>query len=211
MPNSDTWPCEASRRSAPLSPASVGVIVVRFVPRLLALTVLTGALVLPASAVAATVELGKTRVVRVGPLSMTNPDGVAVREAFGTPNTTSERYNGTTCVAQWRGIGLSAILGDLSGANDACGDTGRIQTITIKGQAGGESFHTDRGLRIGQTVTRLRKLYPRAGKHGAGYWLLTGKSFIGDCPRGCPYAVAEARVTRGRVSSLRLAIGAAGE
>jgi hypothetical protein len=116
-------------------------------------------------------------------------------------------------VAQWRDIGLSVIFADYSGANDACGDTGRTQVVIIKGLAGGESFQTNRGLRVGNTVARLRTLYPRAGRHGTRYWLLAGRSFIGgDCPRrGCPYAVAEARITGGRVSSLRLSIGAGGD
>lgn len=178
----------------------------------LVLTVLT-AVALPASAQGATVEIGKTKIVRVAGFDTTDPTGKAARKAFGAPTGVDQRYGGNTCVVSWRRLGLSIVFGDLSGSNDACGDGGLADTVVIKGAAGAKSFQTNKGLRVGQSVTRLRKLYPRASRHGSSRWLATGRSFIGDCspPSGCAYPIAEARTARGRVSSLRLVIGAAGD
>jgi hypothetical protein len=89
---------------------------------------------------------------------------------FGAPDTI-RRVNGYDCRAVWRPIGLTLGFLDLSGG-DPC-HVGRIVTAT----ATSTSWRTDRGIHVGDPVTRLRRLYPRA-KHVAtppygGWWLIT--------------------------------------
>ena len=69
--------------------------------------------------------------------------------------------------------------------------------------------HTQRGLRVGDRVRRLRRLYPKAPRSGATYKLITGRNVYGS-GRG-RYAVVGARVNGGRVRSFVLDVGAAGE
>jgi hypothetical protein len=126
-------------------------------------------------------------VVRVGGFETSEPTVSAARATFGAPTGFSDaRSGGNTCVVGWRALGLSIVFGDLSGANDACGDGGLADTVVIKGAAGADRFQTNKGLRVGQTIARLRTLYPRASRHGSSWWLATGKSFIGDCHTAAP-------------------------
>jgi hypothetical protein len=39
-------------------------------------------------------------------------------------------------------------------------------------------WRTDRGLRVGESVARLRTLYPRASRHRASWWLATKEDHI---------------------------------
>jgi hypothetical protein len=136
----------------------------------------------------------------------------AVRR-FGEPTNRRLRYGGTACLVEWRDIGLAMWFGDLSGAGAACeNDGGLADSATIKGRRA-RPWRTSTRVRIGTPSARVPALNPGAALHGSSWWLATGRTLIGDCsiPSGCPYPVLEARVTNGRVSSLRAAIGAAGE
>jgi hypothetical protein len=81
-------------------------------------------------------------------------------------------------------------------------------------------WQTSFGLRTGDGVARLRRLYPSAARHagvegwyGAGYWLVTRRSAcLGDCTTAMvtvPRLVAE--TAGGRVVAFRFVVGAEGE
>ncbi len=81
----------------------------------------------------------------------------------------------------------------------------------------GRRWRTDRGLRVGQRVRRLKRLYPHAGSPRApanpvlgrrSYWLVARISPYGDNQR---VPVLEAVVSNGRVRRLVLHVGAQGD
>ncbi len=86
-------------------------------------------------------------------------------------------------------------------ANRACQD-GVLVTATITSRS---AWRTAVGLRVGDSVARLRRLYPRATLHPSsppwtGYWLVTRRT----CAEvgGFPYPGLLARARAGRVTAL---------
>lgn len=132
--------------------------------------------------------------------------GGAVDE-FGRPSST--RRTGGACDLTWSGLGLRIHFYNL-GARDPCSrEGGRFGTAVITGRR----WRTSLGLRIGDSVTRLRRLYPRARFHRrplywAGWWLVV---------RTSPYGVTHehpglrARVRNGRVVALVVEYAAGGD
>lgn len=148
-----------------------------------------------AAAPAPYVLLGDTSV---GGLRIARADLADARARFGAPS--SARREGPSCVASWRRIGLTLTFLDLSGAN-ACRSGSLVRaTITSRG-----AWRTGKGLRKGDSVARLRRLYPKATyrRHIApwtGYWLVTRRA----CELGGfePFPGLLARISNGRVSAL---------
>jgi hypothetical protein len=89
---------------------------------------------------------------------------------FGAPDTT-RHVSQYECRAVWRRIGLTLSYLSL-GNGDPC-QFGGMVTATATSTA----WRTNRGLRIGDRVTRLRRLYPRAKSVATppygGWWLIT--------------------------------------
>lgn len=121
------------------------------------------------------------------------------RERFGSPSTVRSRASGVECDAGWNRIGLKLAFLDFSGR--ACAD-GVLVTATVTSRS---AWRTAVGLRVGDSVTRLGRLYPRATLHRAaapwtGYWLVTRRTCaeVGSIP----YPGLLARVRGGRVTAL---------
>lgn len=122
--------------------------------------------------------------------------------AFGRPGTV-DRFARWGCTASWPGIGLTIGFADYGGAT-ACRDGGWIQVARIRSQR----WRTREGLRVGQSEARIRRLYPRAERHGREWWLAKSYNRIGD---GGWYGTLVAVVDGGRVRRFRAAVGAAGD
>ena len=171
---------------------------------------------LPAVADAATIRVASDGYVsRLGGFDIRDDPRLrnAVR-AFGDPDA---RYNpgGHTeaCRVVWRQRGLRMTFsnfGLIPDGRTAChGSYGNAQAMTIRGRAG-RVWRTWRGLRLGMTERDLRRRHPAATRHAHGYWLTTvTHPYGGDCP--CRAPGLRAKVTDGRVTSLRARIGAAGD
>ena len=121
------------------------------------------------------------------------------RARFGTPSSVRSRASGAECNASWSRIGLKLALLDFSGR--ACQD-GVLVTATITNR---RSWRTAIGLRVGDPIARLQRLYPRATLHPAsppwtGYWLVTRRT----CAEvgAIPYPGLLARARNGRVTAL---------
>lgn len=121
------------------------------------------------------------------------------RARFGSPATVRSRASGVECDARWNRIGLKLVFLDF--ANRACAD-GVLVTATITSRS---AWRTAVGLRVGDSVAQIRRLYPRASLHPAsppwtGYWLVTRRT----CPEvgAIPYPGLLARVRDGRVTAL---------
>ena len=138
----------------------------------------------------------------VAGLRIGRADLADARVRFGAPSTT-RREQGVACVAAWPRIGLTLSFLDLSGGNP-CATGGLIRaTVTSRG-----TWRTSKGLRKGDSVARLRQLYPgaRYRRHihaWTGYWLVTRRA----CELGGfePFPGLLARVRDGRVTALVVA------
>jgi hypothetical protein len=123
--------------------------------------------------------------------------------------------------ASWPRLGVSGTFMTLgvfshpNGKPDLHGNgcTYRAQVHPDTMTASGPGWHTDRGLSVNDDVAKMYRLYPNAtyhtgyGPEPSGWWLQ-----MGAVSPGLPLTgVLIAYVQEGRVSRLRLRIGAEGE
>ena len=135
----------------------------------------------------------------VGGLQIARGTLTQARQRFGPPSTVRSRASGFECNANWPRVGLRLAFLDFSGR--ACQD-GVLVTATITSRS---AWRTAVGLRVGDSVARVRRLYPRATLHPAsppwtGYWLVARRT----CAEvgALPYPGLLARVRGGRVTAL---------
>jgi hypothetical protein len=128
----------------------------------------------------------------------------ALERRFGAPDSVRRR-SVYECTLVWRRLGLTASLLDL--AQEAPCRVGVFVRATVTGR----SWRTAKGLRVGSTVARLRRLYAGARLHTgyapwSGWWLVTRRA----CAEvgGSPYPGLLARMRAGRVSALVAAVAA---
>jgi hypothetical protein len=132
-----------------------------------------------------------------------NPKLGAAIQAYGDPSSTSG--GGEICRVRWADLGLRITFQNFGGVDSCEPSGGRAQKAVV---AGDSRWRTAKGLRIGNGVGRLRRLYPRAERTPRGFRLAEGILPFGS-PQ--PYAVLGARVADGRVRGFTLFIGAAGD
>ncbi len=123
-----------------------------------------------------------------------------VDAAFGFP---AREREGGTCKLRWPDLGLRVDMANF-GLGDRCND-GFAQRAVIAGPAGRRRWRTERGLRVGDSLARLRRLYPAASRHGRSWWVVPGR-FI-----GYRIGIVSAIVSGGRVTALKVWIGGAGD
>jgi hypothetical protein len=148
-------------------------------------------------------------ITRIGELDLSRtPTIKRVSDVFGPP--TSRRLDGKLlCVVNWAPLKLRGNFVNLgrsrAGQTTCSTNVGKLQTAEIRGT----SFRTQNGLRVGDSVARLRKLHPAARRHGDTWWLATARNVIGGGSGRFP--IVRANVRAGKVSVLVLWIGAAGD
>ncbi len=127
-----------------------------------------------------------------------------VERLFGAPST-SRVLSAQTCQQSWKGLRLVVQFFTFDGK--PCAERVALTAI-VTGRA---AWRTNVGLRVGDSVERLKTLYPRARlrtrfQGDAGYWLVT-RQICAEAGGG-PYPGLLARITGGRVSALvaRLAV-----
>ena len=120
------------------------------------------------------------------------------RAALGAPSTL-RRAGPAACVAAWRPLGATLRFVAFEGRPCA---RGVLLTATVTRRAG---WRTARGLRVGDPVARVRRLYPgarfrRAPAGWTGWWLVPRRACaeVGSAP----YPGLLARVARGRVAAI---------
>jgi hypothetical protein len=129
--------------------------------------------------------------------------------AFGTPSST--RRTGVSCLVVWSRHGLTVTFYNLGGDNPCSPAGGRFSRAILRG----DHWLTTLGLRVGEPVSKLRRLYPRAPfRRGerhfwpSGYWLLTRTSPFGE---GGGYPGLLAETARGRVVGYQVRFPAGGD
>jgi hypothetical protein len=128
----------------------------------------------------------------------------AAIRAYGDPS--SRRGTGSkACDVRWSPLGVRILFADFGGGVACRPADGNAQSATVSGT---RNWHTGNGLSLGDSVSRLRDLYPRARRHGRLFWLRSAYTIIG---KGGRYPVLSARISAGRVTSFHLWIGAAGD
>jgi hypothetical protein len=106
------------------------------------------------------------------------------------------------CRFIWPAIGLT-MRGENLGQGDPCEF---VQYVTITGPRS-HRWRTVRGLRVGNSLGRLRALYPRTTHHGLNWTLTTAHSPFTHRSSAVIWAVVRA----GRVLALRAWVGGAGD
>jgi hypothetical protein len=118
---------------------------------------------------------------------------------FGLPTSQRVEGHGLTCHVTWRRLGLTVDFLDF--ADHACRDGGLV-TATMTSRT---RWRTALGLRVGDAVARLRRLYPHARLHSDGYWLVPRRSCAETGSNAYPGLLA--RIRANRVSELVVAAG----
>lgn len=119
------------------------------------------------------------------------------------------------CRAEFASPGVSVVLANFGGGDACTPDGGLIDRLTTRGP-----WRTNRGLRVGDPQSRVKRLYPRAfsgpsffvGGDRAWHLVPRREPCIGDCtsPTQLRSAV-QAVVKNGRVRAFVVTVGAAGD
>ncbi len=163
----------------------------------LALLLAVLALALPAAAATPALVIQGDKAV--AGLQIARGTAANARARFGAPSSVRARLP-HSCFMRWNRIGLSLTFLDLSEGRPC--RSGVLVTATVTSRA---HWRTALGLRVGDSIARLERLFPRATLHRnegpwTGYWLITRRT----CAEvgGQPFPGLLARVRSGRVSAL---------
>jgi hypothetical protein len=132
-----------------------------------------------------------------------NPEYPKAVHALGTPSHV-KNPDIPGCEATWARLGLR-IQFESFGIAESCED-GKAQSAVVKGHRGRVTWKTQRGLRVGDSFRKLKRLYPNARhKPGARVIVYQREPAIGDG------SIITAVLRHHKVASLRLWLGGAGE
>jgi hypothetical protein len=109
---------------------------------------------------------------------------------YGNP-TSREQFGYDECTVVWGDLGIQGIFS--RSYDNPCALNGCHLESAITGR----QWKTDRGLRVGDSLKRLRKLYPRAKFFAEKRWSLVSRPF-----GGTRVPTLLATVKAGRISSL---------
>jgi hypothetical protein len=135
-------------------------------------------------------HIGSFAVKRDGTLA-------GLTRVFGRP--TALRRITTGCRATWRSPAMTVDLYNLGG-----GDRCKFFHHAV---LTGSQWRTAKGLRIGDSSIRARRLFPRAERHGVWLWLIPRVYQVGSYR----YAGLSAKIADGRVRALRVEYPAGGD
>lgn len=107
---------------------------------------------------------GASRVAGWRPRRSTVADGIAT---LGAPSSLTR--SGAVCLVRWNTLGAAVLAS--GGANPCTAGTARMRWSRL----GGSGWHTDRGLAPGDSLARLRALYPKARPLGTKWSLVSGR------------------------------------
>jgi hypothetical protein len=103
------------------------------------------------------------------------------------------------CLARWPALGAAVQLA--ADGPDPCDGTATARWARLAGSA----WRTQRGLAPGDSVARMKRLYPAARLRGGRWWLVSGR----EAGRRAPVPRLRAEVRSGRVRALWLHVAPA--
>ncbi len=159
-----------------------------------------------------TIRWAGDEITRIGSLRTASkappPTITRAITAFGRPSAT-KRTSRVACTLSWRKLGLRATFVSLGSAfppkTTCVGRLGVLQTAT----AYGSGIETQAGLRVGDSVARLKELHPEAYFQDGCFWLATAPTVIGSTSRDQRTWTVRALADGGVVRRLGLRIQAA--
>jgi hypothetical protein len=150
-----------------------------------------------------------------------DPSYGAAQDALGSASSCHVvQVSQMTSIATWRSLGVTirlSTLGGLGVGETLC--TSRRSPISSV-RVSGRRWYTSKGLRVGDSVSRLRSLYPKAPylartwRWGPQYALVTRRATcLGVCgnQREVTVPVLSAAVRNGRVTAFLFSVDAEGE
>jgi hypothetical protein len=173
---------------------------------------------------ASIVQAADTGAIRIGVKTeaigpwrvQANPSLDGAIAAFGAPSRcrTVSGVPGFASV-EWRALGLRAVFGTYgSGGARPCQAVRAVRLDNAR--ASSKDWHTGRGLRVGDSVAKLRRLYPQATLRTytrgvapvRGWWLVVRTNRVPDL-HSVPALLATARA--GRVTGFVVSVHAEGD
>jgi hypothetical protein len=150
-----------------------------------------------------------TRIGTLNTASKLRPPTIArAIAAFGRPSST-RRTSRVACTLGWRKLGLRATFVSLGSAyptKATCvARLGVLQTATVYGSG----IETQGGLRVGDSVDRLKELHPEAYFQDGCFWLATAPAVMGSESRSQRTWMVRALSDGGVVRRIGLRVGAA--
>lgn len=143
-----------------------------------------------------TYDVGGYNLQAIGGSAPTLAGAIAT---YGPPTWTSAISSGGWWVG-WAELGITLRFTGSGPGSDACRNQGgHVDLVALKGAG---RWQTAKGLTIGETLARLRELYPGALRHGSGWWLTT--RYSAETGRTVPVLVAY--VSNGQIIGLRRSI-----
>lgn len=169
----------------------------------LGLLLLVGLVAAPTANAALVIKASPGGIVSLGGFQPgRDPSLAAAVSYFGRPS-----FLTSSCRARWSRLALTIIFENFGGASRCDRLAFVTQAVRIQGRHA-KRWRTIRGLRVGDSTRRVRRLYRSAQRHGGSYWLVWRRTNLGTADYE---AVLEALTRHGRVYAFRLWEGAAGE
>jgi hypothetical protein len=110
---------------------------------------------------------------------------------FGQPQI-RDPFGYDSCRLVWPVWGMTMMVAYTNDPSNACGPLAKHTQTTVTGRR----WRTSAGLKIGDPLTRLRQLYPKALREKPGNWWLKTRPFA-----GLAFPGLEAKIVKGRVAS----------
>jgi hypothetical protein len=123
-----------------------------------------------------------------------------VIRAYGKPSELRRTKDG--CLGLWPSVGLSVFFYNLVDKNPCKPATGFFSDALMTR----DPWRTSNGLRMGDTLARLKQLYPKAERHGSSQWLVI--RFTQATGR---YPGLAAKLVGGRITAFEVLYQAGGE
>lgn len=160
-------------------------------------------------------QFSHSKLSQLGPIAIGSDSHVSARKmrlTFGKPSRTRSKRG--SCQRYWRKYGVTAWFSNLGGARKPiCKQNyATLQWLSITGAAGVD-WHTNEGLRLGDSLTRLSELYPESQRfidEGRFQWSL---SPVYVSPFGESHETADVMARSGAdgVAAFDIWVGGAGE
>lgn len=142
-------------------------------------------------------------VTRLGPWRVSDPSLSRAVAVFGTPSSLKPSGGPAGCRVHWRALRISATFSNFGGYSACDPAFGKVSFFTVRSRA----WRTIGGLRVGQSTSRMLRMYPDAELVRGKWELVTA-----DFGYGTSDIATVAAVPRnGRVAALTMYVGGAGD